>query len=106
MSIAFFSVDVSACCPTTVAKVVGLYFRADTMYFSMIRFIVGNFSPQSANIRRIFDEKNSESRPEAGSRWQSQFFEANIGKISLLSKSGRSTSRRIVFLLFLLFVQR
>ncbi len=51
-------------------------------------------------------KKNSESRPEAGSRWQSQFFEANIGKISLPSKSGRNTSRRIVFLLFLLFVQR
>lgn len=47
-------------------------------------------------------KKNSESRPEAGSRWQSQFFEANIGKISLPSKSGRNTSRRIVFLLFLL----
>jgi hypothetical protein len=34
---AFFSVVVSACCPTTVSNDVGRYFRADTIYSSMIK---------------------------------------------------------------------
>lgn len=33
--IAFFSVEVIDSCPTTMSNVAGLYFRADTMKFSM-----------------------------------------------------------------------
>jgi hypothetical protein len=33
--IAFFSVVVMAACPTTVSKVIGLYFRAETTKLSM-----------------------------------------------------------------------
>ena len=34
---AFFSVVVMCCCPTTVSKVWGRYFRADTINFSISR---------------------------------------------------------------------
>ena len=33
-----------------------------------------------ANIRRIFDEKNSDRHAKHGARWRSQFFESNTGK--------------------------
>ena len=34
-----------------------------------------------ANIRRIFDEKNSDRHAKHGARWRSQFFESNINRI-------------------------
>jgi hypothetical protein len=33
---AFFKVEVIDCCPTTVSKVAGLYFRAETMKLSIL----------------------------------------------------------------------
>lgn len=50
LRMAFFNVVVMDCCPTTVSKVEGLYFLADTMKFSIV--VSECFKPQKYTFFR------------------------------------------------------